>query len=55
MKVILDREEMLAIIILMESKKRLSCWEKSALDKLLRVMGLKAMDIWVKKDEVINE
>ena len=54
MKVTLDREEALALIMALENKKRLYSWEKSALDKLLEAMGLNSIDIWV-KGEVIKE
>ncbi len=46
MKVDLDREEGLALIISLENKKKLYGWEKSALDKLLTAMSLKPIAHW---------
>lgn len=40
MKVTLCREEALACIIALEGKKRPGGWDKSALKKLLKAMGL---------------
>ncbi len=41
MKVSIRREEILSCIIALERERKLGEWGKSALKKLLRVMGMK--------------
>ena len=55
MKIDLEREEMLTIIITFEHKRKLFGWEKSTLDKLLATMGLEPIDHWIRVEgEVIK-
>jgi len=43
MKIGLERDEALACVIVLENRKRPYKWEKSALKKLLKAMGLKSI------------
>ena len=41
MKITLSREEVLACVMSLENTKKLGEWDKSALKKLLKALGLK--------------
>ena len=49
MKITLEREEVLACAIALERKERPHDWDKSALSKLLKALGLKPKSSSIKE------